>query len=211
MPAKKRPMICKQCKSEYQGISGRKYCGYICAKKAREKKKEAICLNCNKTFLVWVHQNPKYCSKKCNHIHKSSPLISVVCKHCDKNFLRKQHKLSVSMFCTKKCADKHNAGKNHYEWKPFKHLANTKDSLRRWAILVKERDGYRCTLCGTDRISVLEAHHIKEKNFHPDLQFDINNGTTLCLKCHYLQHLNSPKAARLIMCNIKKHYPDEFV
>lgn len=86
------------------------------------------------------------------------------------------------------------------------HLANIKDSLRRWGALVKERDFYKCKLCNESNIKILEAHHIKSKSLYPEYQLDIANGITLCLKCHYLQHIDEPKAARLILYKIKKYY-----
>lgn len=51
-----------------------------------------------------------------------------------------------------------------------------------WRKLVFKRDGYRCVLCGScERI---EADHIIPFSKAHDIQFDINNGRTLCHSCH---------------------------
>ena len=34
----------------------------------------------------------------------------------------------------------------------------------------------------------LNAHHIKSVANYPKLIYDINNGVTLCLNCHQLEH-----------------------
>lgn len=56
----------------------------------------------------------------------------------------------------------------------------------KWRNAVKERDGYKCRECGaTDR---LHAHHVKSWNDYPDLRFDVDNGLTLCVRCHQKAH-----------------------
>lgn len=57
---------------------------------------------------------------------------------------------------------------------------------RKWRNDVLFRDGYKCAVCGSK--DNLEAHHIKPVAQFPELALDINNGTTLCLKCHYDAH-----------------------
>jgi hypothetical protein len=192
--------ICEQCNKSYIGNKKRKYCSYICSKKARKKRVTLNCQNCNKKFEVqeW-NKKAKFCSYDCKNKTQSSQIIDVTCDNCKNIFKRKTHKInSKNNFCCKDCANKFNIGANHYEWKEFLHEKNYKTALKQWALKIKERDGYICQLCKEDNKSLLEAHHIKHKSKYPELQFDFNNGITLCLKCHALQHINDVKALRLI-------------
>ncbi len=54
---------------------------------------------------------------------------------------------------------------------------------RDWRIAVFERDNYTCQECG-ERGGELNADHIKQFAYHPELRYDINNGRTLCVDCH---------------------------
>jgi len=54
-------------------------------------------------------------------------------------------------------------------------------------ILVLERDNYTCQGCGK-RGGDLEAHHILPFSKYPQLRLALNNGMTLCKKCHNLIH-----------------------
>lgn len=49
---------------------------------------------------------------------------------------------------------------------------------------VLERDGFRCQLCGEDDTIFLDVHHIIKYSDNEELRTDINNGITLCKKCH---------------------------
>lgn len=61
---------------------------------------------------------------------------------------------------------------------------------RQWRDAVFAKDNWTCTKCGQrngNGVEVyIEAHHIKPYTKYPDLRFNVNNGITLCKKCHKL-------------------------
>lgn len=56
----------------------------------------------------------------------------------------------------------------------------------RWAKTIKELDGNKCAFCGS--IEMIEAHHIQQKAEAETVSTDLENGITLCHKCHYTAH-----------------------
>jgi len=61
-----------------------------------------------------------------------------------------------------------------------------------WALAVKKRDGMKCSECGSQE--ELHAHHIQSWLMAPHLRFDIENGKTLCRRCHLKAHRNEPQS-----------------
>jgi len=52
-----------------------------------------------------------------------------------------------------------------------------------WRTAVYTRDNYTCQLCGKKR-TYLNPHHIMMKAHYPQLVFVVDNGVTLCSRCH---------------------------
>lgn len=56
-----------------------------------------------------------------------------------------------------------------------------------WRLAVFERDKFICQYC-RQKGGKLRGHHIKSFRNYPKLRMDINNGITLCIKCHNRLH-----------------------
>lgn len=69
-----------------------------------------------------------------------------------------------------------------------------------WAKMVKDRDHWKCRVCGsTERLC---AHHIQPKRKASALVFDVDNGITLCYKHHRLAHHGNFGNRREVRCAI---------
>lgn len=115
------------------------------------------CPICNTEFPNKTGHNRKYCSKKCMAIAQKKKVIK---------------------------GGQFKNGKEHPLWKggiskkpyPFGWTKMLKESIR-------QRDNYKCQICGTPEIECLKKlhiHHIdKDKN-----NLNPENLITLCIKCH---------------------------
>lgn len=74
------------------------------------------------------------------------------------------------------------------EWKGFITPENQRlvasPEYRQWQKAVFKRDNKTCQLCGKTKCPIA-AHHIYMKAKYPDKVLDIDNGITLCDKCHH--------------------------
>jgi hypothetical protein len=107
-----------------------------------------------------------------------------------------------------------NSGSNSYHWKggitPINMAVRGSDMYKKWRQDVFVRDGFTCQMCGDNSGGNLNAHHIKSvsvlleeaKNYLPLMSklesmitysplWNIENGVTLCKKCHIEIHKRS--------------------
>ena len=145
------------------------------------------CLNCKEKFSSrkWcATRQPKYCSKKC--FGKSQ----IIDKHknciwCWKYFetYKKEQK-----YCSLKCASVIHSKENCHWWKWWitweNELERKTSKYKKWRTSVFERDKYTCQEC-SKRWCKIHADHIKPFAYFKELRFDLNNGRTLCVECHY--------------------------
>jgi prophage antirepressor-like protein len=75
---------------------------------------------------------------------------------------------------------------NYVKVDPAMRQLNATEVQSAWREAVLDRDGHKCVICGSTEL--LEAHHIKSKAEFPELACKVENGETLCRKCHNKVH-----------------------
>ena len=96
------------------------------------------------------------------------------------------------------------SGSRHPFWKGGRPWERFRDpAYVRWRNAVLARDEYRCRNCGRQcrkHEKGLAAHHIQSYASEPELRLDLDNGLTLCRRCHMALHGRSPGPVPLIPC-----------
>lgn len=179
----------------------------------RYSSKIIKCKQCGKEFFrteSQIKQNGQnFCCKKCfdlwrseNLSGKNSPFWDreiVKCCQCGIEFeithfaKNRNNNYYCSQDCYSKWRSENIRGENSPSWKP--ELTQEERENRRcgigipqWRQEVYERDNYTCQCCGDDRGGNLNAHHLNGYNWDKEHRTDIDNGVTLCNKCHKKFH-----------------------
>ena len=84
-------------------------------------------------------------------------------------------------------------GKNNANYRPWltvEDRGSRRDSYKAnaWRSAVFDRDGYSCLSCGDSKGGNLNAHHILPYSIAKNKRWDVENGATLCNKCHRAFH-----------------------
>jgi 5-methylcytosine-specific restriction endonuclease McrA len=109
------------------------------------------------------------------------PDVFISCLRCSKEVKVKPVHFGKQKFCSKKCAD---IFKDKGKTSEVRKLRSSTE-YKLWRTAVFERDGYKCIWCKQIG-GKLNADHIKRFADYPALRFAIDNGRTLCEKCHRL-------------------------
>ena len=92
------------------------------------------------------------------------------------------------------CKRHENSGERNVNWKggitPETMKQRNSTEYAKWRDTVFQRDDYTCQCCG-QRGDKLNAHHIENFADNEDLRFDVDNGITLCEKCHSFRYPGS--------------------
>lgn len=185
-------------------------------KRKKEKNqnygKKNICIDCESMCY----------NKRCWNCHIKKKKNESQTKEERKQYRREYHnqnkkatciicgKPAPIKYCSLLCSWTGKCGKNNVNWSggtsPLnKKLRQTRDNTK-WRIAVFKRDNYKCCVCSSR--TKIEAHHIipfyfiliknnitsiKDAKRCKEL-WNINNGATLCRKCHnFTSSIGNPK------------------
>lgn len=209
---KVRNKVCPVCKEEFKPIKKKQVCcSKSCANQLRNPPIYVKCEICDKEVRKPKNQIDRaefhYCSNECRakgvrlkNIGENNPnwkgkSYTYSCDCCGTEYHRVDYYNSNYGYCSQKCKAEHQKeilkGENNPNWKIEKsdeqRVKERKiGSYNRWRQDVFERDNYLCRCCGTTskRDNKIVAHHILNYYKYKDLRTDVNNGITLCTKCH---------------------------
>jgi len=79
-------------------------------------------------------------------------------------------------------------GSNHHSWaggtSREADVFRNSSEYKEWRLDVYHRDNFTCSKCGYSKGGTLQAHHILSFSRFPEARLLVDNGDTLCKKCH---------------------------
>lgn len=187
--------VCLYCGNEFKSYDvrrgGGKYCSRECKYDAmRGQVVFIVCDLCGEVFQRKIYDvnrgldsDGAYCSVLCAARDKQK-------KWRDNN----QHPLAGKEFSSehkRKIRASTPRGNRHYNWlggiTDGNHKERNSVEFKEWSRAVLRRDKYTCQYCGKVG-GLLHAHHVHSFAKYPELRYYIENGITLCKKCHDTNH-----------------------
>jgi hypothetical protein len=211
--------ICQSCGKSFRSdkaCKGRlpKYCSRECA--ALSKIRWSICLNCGKQYRTSKeagNRNKCFCSMDCAGAYKKGKPLSEAWKSALSDAKKGKpiphlHTSEVVAKISKSLTGKPQPwmrGTKHPNYKnggagySERITAMGKLEYKNWRRFVFERDGYSCQQCQQSG-KRLQAHHKKSWANYPELRYEVDNGITLCLKCHREFHRGHGERTGVSFC-----------
>jgi len=163
------------------------------------KKIEYYCLcDCGNTTITVGHYLRHEVTKSCGCIHRKqlisrnksngNPPLKIECHYCGKTCSKSHYdtKIKDHLYCSKPCMYK---GRTKYTVLTTKiRKSRSYQAYYSWRSSVYERDSYTCHKCGDSSGGNLNAHHIMSYTRFPELSLNVDNGITLCKRCHVEFH-----------------------
>lgn len=206
-------LICEFCGQKFtSGDKNQRFCSNKCRGKSKDFKIKYNCEICGKeceeSKQHYLNSEHHFCSQECSHIwqsqnwlgenHHSFSSIKVNCSYCGKEYYVTKHtyesRTSGNFYCSIYCMGQGMIGKYVGEKSPKWNSDITQEEREKGRNIegyndfikgVYERDNYTCQICGQEGNGHnLNAHHINGYNWYKEGRTDINNGITLCEKCH---------------------------
>lgn len=192
-----RTFICKRCKRIFEYKREKVYCSDKCFRLESKKK---IISQAQREIISKANKGRKQSPE---HIEKLRQIrLRNPARYWKGKKFTKEHrkKLSEARFGGKRSLESRkkmsvaHKGEKSYNWKggitPIHKAIRHSFEYKLWRTAVFERDNYTCIWCGDKNYKGrhksirLEADHIKPFADYPELRFSIDNGRTLCIKCH---------------------------
>lgn len=162
-------------------------CPYCVNKKVHPN--DSLAAVCPEIICRWSDKNEKSPYEYSPHSESKVWFKCPTGVHDD--YLQKISNAFIYGFTCRKCETEkygmEHRGENNHMWRGG--VTDEKNILRKrfeyvnWRNAVYERDDYTCQCCGA-RGYKLNAHHINQFADYPELRYDVDNGITLCTKCH---------------------------
>lgn len=135
---------------------------------------------------------PDHIKQRFSDYHKNNRIITR-CETCNKEIsLIKYNAINQNHhFCSNTCKHSYFSGARNNKWNggvtPYNKLIRDSDEYLRWRNDIFVRDDYTCQTCKV-RGGELQAHHKQPFSTHSLFRLTLENGITLCKKCHNYLH-----------------------
>jgi len=133
-------------------------------------------------------------------IENDLELLGVNCTHCNNIFVPNvkavKHKIDAingrhlgeaNLYCSDNCKQTCPTYGQILWPKTYRPYRISRPNQSAWSKLIKDRDASTCQRCGTTEGKMI-AHHIDPVINNPIESLDLDNGITLCKKCHIHVH-----------------------